>query len=90
MDHPFFTPDISNILRLSSTAHWIVPIRLPDDTEVSIMAFSATPPVFDGPEDVNGLRSRDELWLWEHVLDGRFGPPPLIALLLRVTATSIR
>jgi hypothetical protein len=75
---------------LSSTAHWIVPIRLPDDTEVSIMAFSATPPVFDGPEDVNGLRSRDELWLWEHVLDGRFGPPPLIALLLRVTATSIR
>lgn len=70
---PFFSPDILDILRLSSSAHWIVPIRLPDDTLVSIMAFAATPPVFDGPEDMNGLRSRDELKLWEHVLDGTFG-----------------
>ncbi len=73
---PFFAPEVLDILRLSSTAHWIVPVRLPDDTLVSIMAFSATPPVFDGPEDMNGLRGRDELRLWEHVLDGRFGPPP--------------
>ena len=70
---PFFSPDILDILRLSSSAHWIVPIRLPDDTLVSIMAFAATPPVFDGPEDMNGLRCRDELKLWEHVLDGTFG-----------------
>ena len=73
---PFFSPDILDILRLSSSAHWIVPIRLPDDTLVSIMAFAATPPVFDGPEDMNGLRSRDELKLWEHVLDGTFGLTP--------------
>jgi len=73
---PFFPSEVQDILRLSSTAHWIVPIRLPDDTLVSIMAFAATPQVFDGPEDMNGLRSRDELKLWEHVLDGTFGPPP--------------
>ena len=73
---PFFSPDILDILRLSSSAHWIVPIRLPDDTLVSIMAFAATPPVFDGPEDMNGLRSRTELKLWEHVLDGTFGLTP--------------
>jgi hypothetical protein len=72
----FFPPEVQDILRLSSTAHWIVPIRLPDDAQVSIMAFAATPPVFDGPEDMNGLRSRDELKLWEHVLDGTFGAPP--------------
>jgi hypothetical protein len=40
------------------------------------MAFSAIPPVFYGPEYMNGLRSRDELMLWEHVLDGSYGPPP--------------
>ena len=73
---PFFVSGILDVLRLSSTAHWIVPIRLPEETKVSIMAFSATPPVFDGPEDMNGMRSRDELRLWEHVLDGRYGPPP--------------
>ena len=73
---PFFSPDILDILRLSSSAHWIVPIRLPDDTLVSIMAFAAAPPVFDGPEDMNGLRSRTELKLWEHVLDGTFGLTP--------------
>jgi hypothetical protein len=75
-DASFFPPEVLDILRLSSNAHWIVPIRLPDATLVSIMAFAATPPVFDGPEDMNGLRSRDELKLWEHVLDGKFGPIP--------------
>jgi hypothetical protein len=40
------------------------------------MAYSATPPVFDGPEDRNGLRNRDELQLWLQVLDGQFGPVP--------------
>lgn len=73
---PFLPPEVLDILRLSSSAHWIVPIRLPDDTLVSLMTFAATPPVFDGPEDMNGLRSRDELKLWEHVLDGRFGGTP--------------
>lgn len=73
---PFFAPEVLDILRLPSTAHWIVPIRLPDNTLVSILAFSATPPVFDGPEDMNGLRGRDELRIWEYVLNGGFGPPP--------------
>lgn len=62
--------------RLSSTGHWIVPVVLPDGEVLHLLAFSATPPVFDGLEDRNGLRNRDELRLWELVLDGQYGPPP--------------
>lgn len=72
----FLPPEVTEILRLSSSGHWIVPIRLPDGGNVSILAFAATPPVFDGPEDMNGLRARDELRLWENVLDGHMGPIP--------------
>ena len=72
---PFLTDDVRAVQRLSTTGHWIVPIALPDGP-LAVMAFSATPPVFDGPEDRNGLRNRDELRLWELVLDGGFGPPP--------------
>lgn len=35
---------------------------------MSLMVFAATPPVFDGPEDMNGLRNRDELRLWDNIL----------------------
>jgi len=75
-DAPFFEPAVLDVLRLSSAGHWIVPVLLPDGTTLNILTFAATPPVFDGPEDMNGLRSRDELRLWEHVLDGKMGPIP--------------
>ena len=34
--------------RLSSDGHWIVPVEAPGGT-VTLMAWDATPPVFDGP-----------------------------------------
>jgi hypothetical protein len=77
VDGQMFWPDpVLDILRLSSTGHWIVPVQPPDGATVTLLAFGATPPVFDGPEDANGLRNRDELRLWQWVLDGDFGPPP--------------
>jgi len=66
---PFPSVDVFDSLPVSSTSHWIVPIDV-NGTSVSLLAFDATPPVFDGPEDFNGLRNRDELLLWELVLDG--------------------
>lgn len=72
---PFLTDAVQAVQRLSTTGHWIVPV-MPLDDPLHILAFSATPPVFDGPEDRNGLRNRDELRLWALVLDGHFGPPP--------------
>ncbi|MEJ6403983.1 endonuclease/exonuclease/phosphatase family protein [Yoonia sp. 2307UL14-13] len=71
----YYADEVIDILRLSSTAHWIVPIDGPDG-RFHLLAFGATPPVFDGPEDRNGLRNRDELRMWEWVLDGGNGTVP--------------
>lgn len=62
------TPDIAAVQRLSSSGHWVVPIET-EIGSVTLLAFAATPPVFDGPEDRNGLRNRDELRLWANLLD---------------------
>lgn len=67
---------VLDVQRLSTTGHWIVPVLPPDALPFTVMAFSATPPAFDGPEHRNVLRNRDELRLWEWVLAGAFGPVP--------------
>ncbi len=62
-------PDaVHAIQRLSHGGHWVVPVAAPGGA-VNLMAYAASPPVFDGPEDRNGLRNRDELRLWSWVLD---------------------
>lgn len=66
----------ASVQRLSSSGHWVVPIQLPDGAELSLLVWAATPPVFDGSEDRNGLRNRDELLVWQHLLDGGMGPVP--------------
>ncbi|MBK0326301.1 endonuclease/exonuclease/phosphatase family protein [Rhodobacteraceae bacterium F11138] len=73
---PFPSARARAIQRLSSTGHWIVPIRLPNDEILEVLTFHATPPVFDGAEDRNGRRNHDEILFWRAVLDGEFGPPP--------------
>jgi Endonuclease/Exonuclease/phosphatase family len=50
-------------LRLSSKSHWDVPIRTPLGV-VHFLVSHPTPPVFDGPENRNGLRNADEVRLW--------------------------
>ena len=63
------------IQRLSTTGHWSVSL----DTgtgPLHLLAFHATPPVFDGPEDRNGRRNHDEAAFWSAYLDGTFGPAP--------------
>ncbi len=73
---PFLPPAVSSIQRLSTSGHWVVPIQTPDGVTFHLLSYAATPPVFDGPEDRNGLRNRDELRLWETLLDGDMGPAP--------------
>ncbi|MGL4319931.1 MAG: endonuclease/exonuclease/phosphatase family protein [Paracoccaceae bacterium] len=60
--------------RLSTTGHWAVPFALGDQT-LTILAFHATPPVFDGPEDRNGRRNHDEAAFWLHYLAGMLPYP---------------
>lgn len=71
---PFPSTEAQAIQRLSTTGHWAVRIDAPGGP-LTLLAFAATPPVFDGPEDANGLRNADEVRFWELYLDGAFGPP---------------
>ncbi len=59
-----------DIQRLSSSAHWALRAETPAGPLI-LMTLAATPPVFDGPEDRNGRRNRDEVLLWTHWIDGR-------------------
>lgn len=73
---PFPSAAVQAIQRLSTSGHWMVPVLTGTDPPLTLLVWSATPPVFDGPQDMNGLRNRDELRLWQQVLDGTRGPAP--------------
>ncbi|MEM1428216.1 MAG: endonuclease/exonuclease/phosphatase family protein [Pseudomonadota bacterium] len=82
---PFPSASAQEVQRLSSTGHWVVPLTLPNGAPLTIFAYAATPPVFDGPEDRNGLRNADETRAWLGLLDGTLGliPPETFAILGR-------
>lgn len=66
---PFYPPEAWAILRLSSKSHWDAPILLPDGRRLHLLISHPTPPVFDGPEDRNGLRNAAEIDFWRAYLD---------------------
>lgn len=72
---PFPSEAAQEVQRLSSVGHWVMPVETPGGV-LSLLVFHATPPVFDGPEDRNGLRNADEVRLWQRVLDGEVGAVP--------------
>lgn len=78
---PFPSQQVHDMLRVSSSGHWMVPITINNQT-ITLLAFSSAAPVFDGPEDFNGLRNRDELRLWEAVLNGDIASIPQNPILL--------
>lgn len=79
-DHvDFFWSDLPDNLRqeakeaihdipLSGSGHWIVPIDDGGTAPLTLLAYHANTPVFDGPEDRNGRRNHDESALWSHLL----------------------
>lgn len=67
---PYHADDVWRGLRLSSKSHWIVPLILPGGGHLTVVAAHPTPPVFDGPENRNGLRNRDEIRLIAAMIDG--------------------
>lgn len=69
---PFPARAAQAVQRLSSTGHWVVELQ----DGPTLLAFAATPPVFDGPEDRNGLRNADEVRLWPVLLSGGLGAVP--------------
>lgn len=73
---PDMAAEVAEIQRLSTTGHWAVPVILPGGGRLTLLAWHATPPVFDGPEDRNGRRNHDEAAFWTALLDGRLPFPP--------------
>lgn len=73
---PFPSTAVQTVQRLSSVAHWAVPVVVSKERTLHILTFHATPPVFDGPEDRNGRRNHDEIRFWQLYLDGQFGQAP--------------
>lgn len=73
---PFPSQDAAAIRRLSSVAHWDVPVDV-RGTVIHLLAWHGSTPVFDGPEDLNGARGADEALFWLKLLDGvlPFSPP---------------
>jgi len=61
-------PGLLEVQRLASTGFWDVPV-LTDSGTLHLLAWHATPPVFDGPEDRNGKRNHDEAAFWLRFLE---------------------
>jgi myo-inositol-hexaphosphate 3-phosphohydrolase len=60
----WYSPEELAVLPLSSKSHWDIPVIVNGEV-VHILAAHPTPPVFDGPEDRNGLRNADEIRFWD-------------------------
>lgn len=73
----------TEVLRLHSIAAWHIPLQTPAGV-LHLLTSHATAPVFDGPEDRNGLRNADEIRFWQLYLDGwspdgaPLGPGPVV------------
>ena len=68
-------PGLVEIQRLASTGFWVVPV-LTKAGPLHLLAWHATPPVFDGPEDRNGKRNHDEATFWRLFLEGALPMKP--------------
>jgi hypothetical protein len=66
---PWYTSETWDGFRLSSKTLADVPVRLPNGTIVHCVISHPTPPAFDGPENRNKLRNRDEIRLLRAFLD---------------------
>jgi endonuclease/exonuclease/phosphatase family metal-dependent hydrolase len=60
---PFHPDPVWQSLRLSSKSHWDLVFEI-GGQQLHLLAHHPTPPVFDGPEDRNGLRNFDEIRFW--------------------------
>lgn len=68
--NPWYAADAWSEFPLSSKSHWDVPVNV-NGTQVHILASHPTPPVFDGPENRNGIRNHDEIRFWADYIEGR-------------------
>ncbi|WP_370231626.1 endonuclease/exonuclease/phosphatase family protein [Cognatishimia sp.] len=72
MPKEFLRPDAVQVFRLSSKSHWDLTLDI-DGVPLHFLTAHPTPPVFDGPEDLNGRRNHDEIRLWaDYIADAAY------------------
>jgi len=64
---PYYPDEIWSQLRLASKSYWDLQLEV-EGGALHLLTFHPTPPVFDGPEDRNGLRNSDEIRFWAEYL----------------------
>lgn len=67
----YYSSAVWDQYRLSSKNHVDVPVKISDGTIIHTILSHPTPPVFDGPEDRNGLRNYDEIRLLKDYIEGQ-------------------
>lgn len=70
------TDPARDVQLLSTTGQYEVPLLLPGGKTLRLLAYYASPPVFDGPEDRNGRRNHDETAFWLRLLAGELPMKP--------------
>lgn len=68
-------PDLAAVQRLATTGFWDVPVETASGP-LHLLAWHATPPVFDAADDRNGRRNHDEAAFWRLYLDGALPMAP--------------
>ncbi len=70
---PWYSNEAWQQMPLSSKSHWDVPVIV-NNNRIHILASHPTPPVFDGPENRNGIRNHDEIRFWlDYLTSGNAG-----------------
>ncbi|SDW75159.1 endonuclease/exonuclease/phosphatase family protein [Litoreibacter albidus] len=64
----YFAAPVLDVLPLHSVGAWDVGVETPRGV-LRVLTSHATTPVFDGPEDRNGLRNAAELRFWRHYIE---------------------
>lgn len=81
---PDMTDAVRDVQLLSSSGHYDLPVTYAQGHTLNLLIWYATPPVFDGPEDRNGRRNKDEAAFWLRLLEGKLPwpapAPPFILL----------
>lgn len=68
----WYDDDALAVVRLSSKSHVDLPVQI-GAQQVHFLVSHPTPPTFDGDEDRNGRRNRDEIGFWADYVDGQLG-----------------
>lgn len=65
---PYFTDAEIEAMPLHPVAAWAIPITV-GTVDIHVLSGQSAPPVFDGPEDRNGMRNADQARFWAQVIE---------------------